>query len=87
MLRFFIVVGLVPSEMVMQAAVLSKDWMFCWRARDRLRVDPGPAAHAAGFIERDVVERDGGWSVGHVITRFLVGHVSETIDSSNLAQL
>ena len=31
-----------------------------WRARYRLRVDPGPAAQAAGFIERDAFERDRG---------------------------
>ena len=47
-------------RMVMQAAVLSKDGSFRWRARYRLRGNPAPAAQAAGFLERDVFERERG---------------------------
>jgi hypothetical protein len=47
-------------RMAMRAAVLSKDGSVPWRAQSRLRGNPAPAAQAAGFLERDVFERERG---------------------------
>jgi hypothetical protein len=63
-MRFFLVVGFVPSGSSRRGAVLSSDGIFFEGVR-ALRINPGHVAHAVGFVEWHIVTCDARALLGH----------------------
>jgi hypothetical protein len=70
-MRFFIVVGLVPSESGMRMAVVSNERTLLRRAWLEQGIHARSPGHAASLVEGYIFELDGRGLLSHGFTRFL----------------